>query len=245
MQMGQPEEGSRARIGVVVPGVNTVAEPWFTRVVPAGVSIHFARMLMGNELTPETVIEMDRTDGAKAIHQVASCRPGSIAYGCTASSMVQGLAYDEHLRSEIERDTGARATTAAHAILTALARFGARRISVVSPYTDAVDEMEHHFFEAAGLSILGSANLGIADNFGLASPSPSDLFALALKGWNPEADALVMTCLNTRSHYAVEAIEREIGKPVVTSTTATLWHALRLAGIPDAIQSHGRLLETA
>jgi maleate isomerase len=51
-----------------------------------------------------------------------------------------------------------------------------------------------------------------------------------------------MTCLNTRSHFVAEAMEREIGKPVVTSTTATLWHALRLAGVTDPVPGYGALL---
>ena len=32
-------------------------------------------------------------------------------------------------------------------------------------------------------------------------------------------------------------------RPVITSTQATLWHALRLAGIKDSIKGFGRLLD--
>ena len=34
------------RLGVIVPSVNIVVEAWYPRAVPAGVSVHFARMLM-------------------------------------------------------------------------------------------------------------------------------------------------------------------------------------------------------
>jgi maleate isomerase len=245
MQMNNGiDEGVRARIGVVVPSVNTVVEPWFGRVAPAGVTVHTARMMLAPRLSPESVIEMDRTEGMLAIRQISSCRPASIAYCCTASSVVQGQLYDEHLRHEIENESGARATTATHAILSALNLFGASRVCIVSPYNDEVDAMEHRFFERAGLRILGSANLGIDDTFALASPDAPTLIELARRGWAPEADVLVMTCLNTRSHFVIDAIEKEIHKPVVTSTTATLWHALRLAGIADPIHGYGRLLAT-
>jgi hypothetical protein len=33
---------------------------------------------------------MDREEGVRGIHQIASCRPRAIAYGCTASSVIQG-----------------------------------------------------------------------------------------------------------------------------------------------------------
>lgn len=244
MEAGEEtDEGGRARIGLVLPSINTVVEPWFGRVIPRGVSVHTARMLLGPHLSAENIIKMDETEGAAAITQIASCRPASIAYCCTASSVVQGSAYDEHLRSQITQRTGIKATTATHAILSALNALGARKICVVSPYTDEVDELEHRFFVDAGFDLVGSANLAISDTFNLASPTSSTLLALARRGWRPDADALVITCLNTRSHFVVDAIEREIQKPVVTSTTATLWHALRLAGINDAIAGYGRLLK--
>ena len=34
------------RLGVIVPSVNTVVENWYPKIVPDGVSVHFARMLI-------------------------------------------------------------------------------------------------------------------------------------------------------------------------------------------------------
>src|SRR5690242_7015543 len=93
--------GEHIRLGVIVPSVNSVVEAWYPRVVPEGVSVHFARMLMPAGTSPERIIEMDRTDGVRSIYQLASCRPHAIAYGCTASSIVQGHEFDAHLREEI------------------------------------------------------------------------------------------------------------------------------------------------
>lgn len=235
-------DGHRARIGLIVPSVNTVMEPWAARTLPEGVSLHTARMYMPDALTPEGVCAMDANEGMLAVNQLTNCFPAVVAYGCTASSMIQGLAYDAHLREEISHKVGCPATTAAHAILTALKAVGARRIAAVSPYTKAVDHAEHKFFEAAGLEVVGGACLGIKDNFGLAAPSTEQIMELAREGWKENADALVITCLNLRSHTAIEPLEAELGKPVITSTQATLWHSLRLAGIRDRVAGGGRLL---
>ncbi len=236
-------DGWRARIGLVVPSVNTVMEPWAARVVPEGVSVHTARMYIPPETTKESLIEMDRTDGKGAIRQLSSIFPHVIAYGCTASSIVQGLSYDAHLRAEIEEAWQVPATTAAHAIVTGLQTIGARAISIVSPYTKQVDEAEHRYFESAGFEVLGGAFLGISDGFQLAAPEPGALYQLGLRGCDQGADALVISCLNTRSHAVIPALEQALNKPVITSTQATLWHALRLAGLRDAIPGCGRLLE--
>src|SRR2546427_5748055 len=50
---------------------------------------------------------------------------------------------------------------------------------------------------------------------------------LALDAWDPESDGIIIACLNFRSHPIINRLEARIGKPVVTSTQATLWHVLR------------------
>ena len=230
------------RLGVIVPSVNIVVEDWYPRAVPEGVSVHFARMLLGEGTSPERIVAMDREDGARAIRQLATCRPHALAYGCTASSIIQGHAFDERLRGEITEITGAPATTATHSIFAACGALGMRRVTAISPYPPAVDAAERRFFAAGGIETISYASLGIADGFRLAEPGGEAIFDLALGAWDPTSDGLVAACLNFRSHLAIEAIEARIGKPVVTSTQAVLWHLLRLADVSAPIAGCGRLL---
>ncbi len=230
------------RLGVIVPSVNSVVEAWYPRVLPEGVSVHFARMLMPSGTSPERIVEMDRTDGVHAIEQLASCRPHAIAYGCTASSIVQGHDFDVHVRKEIQRIAGVPGTSATHAIFSACAALGMKRVTAISPYTADIDAAEHAFFAGGGIETVASAHLGISDGFGLAEPEPAAILDLALRTWDPASDGVVIACLNFRSHPIVDELERRVGKPVVTSTQATLWHVLRLAGVTTAIPGYGRLL---
>ena len=232
----------RARLGVVVPSVNTVVEPWFSAASPAGVSVHASRMFMDSVLTAEGVIRMDREEGVRAVRQLTSCRPHAIAYCCTASSILQGLEYDRHLQHEIEQAAGVPATTATQSILEALRVLGIKRIAAVSPYPEAIDRAEHTFFESAGIEVVSSACLGITEGFELASPTLRDIHELALRGWQRGAEALLISCLNLWSQGAVEQLETELGVPVITSTQATFWRLLRIAGIADRIPHYGRLL---
>ncbi|HSV83229.1 MAG TPA: aspartate/glutamate racemase family protein [Ramlibacter sp.] len=233
---------TRARIGVILPSVNTVVEPWFNEVMPKGVSVHATRMLLRNTLTPQELRRMDEVDGECAAVQMASCQPQAVAYCCTASSVVGGLDYDEELRQRLEERVGAPCFTAASAAIDALRAVGATRVAIASPYPTAIDEMEQDFFTSAGFQVVGSANLGISDPFRLADPSPAQIYDLARDAWTTEADALLLTCLNMRGHSVVQILEEELGKPVITSTQATLWKALRMAGIQDAIHGFGHLL---
>src|SRR5712691_10999080 len=196
----------QVRLGVIVPSVNIVVEAWYPQAVPEGVSVPFARMLMPAGTSPERIIEMDRTDGKHAIHQLASCRPHAIAYGCTASSIVQGHEFDAHLREEIREIAGVPATSATHSIFTACTRLGMRRVTAISPYAAAVDAAEHRFFAAGGIETIAGAHLGISDGFRLAEPAPETILDLALGAWDPESDGLIIACLNFRSHPIIDEI---------------------------------------
>lgn len=230
------------RLGVIVPSVNSVVEAWYPRVVPDGVSVHFARMLMPAGTSPERIIEMDRTDGVHSIQQLASCRPHAIAYGCTASSVVQGHAFDAHLREEIRHIAGCPGTSATNSIFEACAKLGLKRVTAISPYPEAIDAAEHRFFAEGGVATIAGAHLGITEGFRLAEPTPEAILDLALGAWDPASDGMIIACLNFRSHPIIDELESHIGKPVVTSTQATLWHVLRLAGIATSIPGYGRLL---
>ena len=232
----------RARIGVILPSVNTVVEPWFSAVCPPGVTVHAARMFLDNKLTPEALMRMDREEGMRGMKQIMSCKPASVAYCCTASSIVQGLEYDGRLNHELNHAAGVPSFTATRGIIEALRAVGAKCIAVCSPYTKVIDDAEHEFFSAAGFDILGSAHLGIADSFNLADPTAGDIFALAQRAWHAAADATLITCLNLNSHWVIDDLERHTGKPVITSTQATLWKLLRAAGVADRISGYGTLL---
>src|SRR5712692_4060465 len=233
---------TEVRLGVIVPSVNSVVEAWYPRVVPEGVSVHFARMLMPAGSSPDRIIEMDRTDGMRAIHQLAGCRPHAIAYGCTASSIVQGHEFDARVREEMRQIVGAPATTATDSIFAACRALGLKRVTAISPYTEAVDAAEHRFFAEGGIETIAGAYLGISDGFRLAEPTPEAILDFALGAWDAKSDGMIIACLNFRSHPIIDELEARTGKPVVTSTQATLWHVLRLAGVDTPIPGYGRLL---
>ena len=238
----RPAHGFRARLGVVVPSVNTVVEPWFSAVSPVGVSIHAARMLLDNALSPDAIVRMDREEGQHAVLQLTSCRPQAIAYCCTASSIVQGLDYDLQLQREIAHRAGVPCTTATQAILEALRVLGVTTIAAASPYADDIDRAEHAFFESAGIHVLSSACLGIRNGFELASPTSAQIIALVQRAYAQGAQAILITCLNLWSHVVVERLEQRFGIPVITSTQATFWRLLRIAGVSDPVTGYGRLL---
>jgi maleate cis-trans isomerase len=56
-----------------------------------------------------------------------------------------------------------------------------------------------------------------------------------------DADAYFISCANIRSIDVIEVLERDLGKPVITSNQAAFWRALRMAGVNDVIPALGSL----
>lgn len=236
------EPTPRARLGVILPGVNSVVEPWYNEVLAPDIFLHATRMLLASEVTAEALQRMDHEEGMGAAKCLASCRPDAIAYCCTASSIVQGVEYDQHLQQELETATGRPCFTAVGAIIEAMKVLKIRRISIASPYSDAIDHAEKQFFEDAGFEVVATANLNISEAFELASPDMAQMYDLCERAWNDESDALLISCLNMNSQRITGLLEHHLGRPVITSTTATLWKLLRSAGLDDWIKGYGRLL---
>jgi maleate isomerase/arylmalonate decarboxylase len=53
---------------------------------------------------------------------------------------------------------------------------------------------------------------------------------------------LLITCTDFPALPLIAPLEAELGVPVVTSNQATLWAALRRAGVHDVVSGAGRLL---
>jgi maleate cis-trans isomerase len=61
----------------------------------------------------------------------------------------------------------------------------------------------------------------------------------------PAAQAVLISGTGLPTAGMLERLERELGKPVISSNQACLWRALRLAGVGEPVTGFGRLLREA
>jgi len=60
-----------------------------------------------------------------------------------------------------------------------------------------------------------------------------------------EAQAIFISCTNFRTLEIIEPLEQKLRKPVVTSTSASMWRMLRRINDPRPVPGAGRLLREA
>jgi len=131
-------------------------------------------------------------------------------------------------------------------VVEALRSFGARRISVATPYPEWNNQKLRAYLEAHGFDVLnvdGEPRAAASGNQGINDQDPESVVEFASRACRPDADALLCSCTAWRSVEAVAAIEGRTGKPVVTSNQSTIWASLRVLGVTQPITGFGRLLE--
>ena len=228
------------RIGLLVPSSNTTVEPEFYRALPRGITLHTARLYL-TRIAPEAILGMveDMETQAKLL---ASADVDVIVLGATAPSFLNGLGYDRELIQKIEAATGRKATTTSTALVEAMRHVGAKRVVLGSAYDERVNGIAKAFLEASGFEVTGVKGLALVDNLVVGRLSADTAYDLALEVNRDDADAIVLACTNWQTMDAIERIERETGKPVISTTQASIWAALRAVGHSEAVEGYGRLL---
>jgi maleate isomerase len=164
-----------------------------------------------------------------------------IAFCCTASTVIMGPNYDMELISKIESETRIPCTTTTRSILKALRQIKARKLSMISPYGKKIEELEINYFSKCGFEILRAKgmDLGVHE---LDKPSPKAIYEFASKEFDHQADCLLISCLNFRAQACIEALEKDLGRPVISSAQAVMWNILRRTGVNETIDGYGSLL---
>jgi maleate isomerase len=229
------------RIGLIILATDHTTEPDFARMVASDeIGIYVSRIHYANPTTPENLRAMkpSLTTGAGLI------LPGepldAILYSCTSASVVIG---DDEVTAAIRKaKPGVQVVTPTGAAVLGLKAFGAKRISVLTPYTRETSRPMADYFAGLGFDIDRFTCLDLTDDREMARVAPSEITAFAEEATDPASDALFISCTALRAAGVAAEIERAIGKPVVTSNLATAWQGLRICGEPTARPELGRLM---
>ena len=230
----------RARIGILFPadGAN---DDDFWRLVPPGVTVHVARTRpLIDDFTVEAYGRLAGEDVESQAELLGLIRPSSVAYACTSGSFIRGVEHDRDIGVRIRRASGAPATTTSTAMVNALRALGLRRVAVATPYPDVINQRLTAFLVTSGFSVENNMGLGL-DDWTINFVPQSDVYHLARKVDTAGAEALFIACTNLRALDVIEPLEKDLAKPVITANQATMWEALRLAGIRERPKGFGTL----
>jgi maleate cis-trans isomerase len=238
-------KGWRARIGFLVPPGNPTLEPEMMQIAPKGVSLHFTRMHAEGPAGTHTGQEernRSQVEGLPAcVKLLAMVSPQVIAMGHTATSYTLGQLRESELVREMEALSGARFITAFGSVHAAFSYLGARRVAYATPYSAEMTARGQQHLETCGLTVVSSGHLANVRN--IYEETSERAYAIARQIDHPNADVIFLSGLGMPTLDALQPLEQDTGKPVISAASAMMWHALRTAGVNCSIKGYGRLLE--
>jgi arylmalonate decarboxylase len=166
----------------------------------------------------------------------------------TSLTFYRGPEFNDYLIREIHKRTGLPTSTMSTAIVDGLREVGAERLAVATAYTKVVNDklkdlLTYHGFDVRSLECFGITEFG----GGAGRKSEAEIIELAIKAHEeaPDADAILISCGGLRTLSVAKPLEERCGLPVISSTPAAFWAAMRLIGESGQLSGYGRLLEQA
>src|SRR3954452_15067387 len=125
------------RIGSLIPCLNTVIEMEFNRILPRHYQVHVGRLRMGP--IDEIGWRMQDADIDYQAELLATAKVELMILAMTAVSYFD-LKYDSTVKARITAASGVQALTGGEITAKAALALGLRRIALLSPYGDALNE---------------------------------------------------------------------------------------------------------
>jgi maleate isomerase len=241
--------GWRKKFGVLGPSTNTVVQPDFDMMRPAGVTNHYSRIFtpdnkaVSNEtfMAGANVINNNVLD---AVRSVMTCSPDYLVMGMSAVTFFGGAKGADEFQARVEREAGVGISIGSHSCTAALKAYGnGRRIAFLTPYYPVANDQVRQYFVDSGFEVVRDICLKCPSWTGIAEVPPEALREKLIELDGKDVDAILQVGTNLSMVRLAAAAELWLGKPVIAINTATYWHALRQNGIADKVQGLGRLLE--
>jgi maleate isomerase len=240
-------KGWRARLGFLIPPGNPTVEPELIAMTPPGVSVHFSRLVArgaagshhGQEERNRSQIE--HIDETAAL--LAMAKPSVMMLAHTATSYTLGRTAEAELLQRLRNQYGIPVATAFGAVVAALNELGVKRVALGTPYNEETTLKGKAHLEGCGFKVVSCARLeNVTDIY---EETPERAYQLGRTVDKPAAQAVFFSGTGMPTIEILETLEQDLGKPVISATSAMMWHALRLAGVRHSISGYGRLLASA
>lgn len=248
----------RARIGVVIPSTNTGVEYDLQKFHFEGVSWHPSRFWIelrnwsdeaessGDDADSvfERFLDIMRGEIPLALRNVMSAEVTHIMLGMSSETYWGGVEGSRIFERQIREHIGDMGLTVGNeATSHALACFGAKRLSVITPHPPIGDIEVRRYFEEVGFDVKKVKGLNCSSATAIAKTPITEVLDAVREVDGDDVDAIVQFGTNLSTLDVFPTLEHQLEKPLIPVNVANIWHSLRACGIEDSVIGRGRLLE--
>lgn len=227
------------RIGLLALATDFNTEQDLRRMLPEGVQVFTNRVTNANPLTLENLRAMapDITRAAAGI--LPGLGVDAMIYGCTSGTAAIG---QENVDAAIHAACpGTPTTNPLLAACAAFEAFGAKRLSVLTPYIEEINGELAQQFVDRGFEVLNISGFAMEDDIAITMIPPEAIATAAEAVCDESADLLFISCTSLRAASVVGELEHQLRKPVICSNQALAWHVLRLMRCQETVEGYGSL----
>lgn len=216
-------------VGLMVPINNTTMEHELLAWLPPGSTCATQRIPRGKGLlTPESLPEYV-AQALKLAVSFADPKVDVVAYGCTAAGFISGPAGDAALQNNLSAITGKNVVTTARSMVLALQEIGATKIALVTPYLDAVNTQLKAFLADGGIEVKRFNSFYAQNTDELGRIEAHQVAKLARETMGDDCEAMFIGCSQLPTCEILGDLEREFGRPALSSIQVTARRAQRAA----------------
>ncbi|MEF9904095.1 maleate cis-trans isomerase family protein [Streptomyces sp. P9-A2] len=219
-------------LGFLYPGHSAEDDyPRIEQLLGSDVRVDLVHTEIGEDAhRADALLEMGAADRlAAGLQELRLTGADAVVWACTSGSFVRGWEGAHEQVRALARTAGLPASSTSFAFVHAAREIGARRVAVGATYPDDVATLFAEFLAAGGVEVTAVTSSGVITAAEVGTWGEAELFALARAADHPDAQALLLpdTALHTAAH--LPALEKELGKPVLTANQVSVWEGLRLA----------------
>jgi len=245
--VGDKSYGWRARIGNISPTACAEIFPYeFYLAAPEGVTVAMANLVI-RDARQSAEVEASWARFDTAIEDLKQTHVDHLTLSGAPLVLAKGVARHAELLEYLRDRAGVPVSTSPRSFADGLKHLDAAKLAVATSFIPAHNELVKAFLLSEGFEVLGIDSLDTGmTSIEKAMLSPSQVFDhvrnVARK--YQRADAVLITSSAWPTLTAIQALEDDLGKPVVSSSLGQIWDPLRTLGIKCKIDGFGALLRT-
>ena len=230
-----------SRIGLVALSTDFSIEKDFNSIfLNLPIDLFVNRLPFYNPLTDKNLIKMTEKLTEVTENILPNQTLDTVAYGCTSGTIAAGV--DEITNKIQSAKPNCKVTTPITSAVNALKHLNLKKISVFTPYPQAINEKVINYFKNEGFDIQSFASFNLESDLDIGKIDPKYLLEVLTKMDTVDAEALFISCTALPAFEIIQELENKIKKIVLSSNQTLIWDSIRSVGYNSSIEGYGKLL---
>ena len=238
----QFKDNTNPRIGLVALSTDFSIERDFNSIfLNLPIDLFVNRLPFYNPLTDKNLVKMTEKLTEVTENILPNQTLDAVAYGCTSGTIVAGV--DQIINKIQSAKPNCKVITPITSAVNALKHLNLKKISVFTPYPQAINEKVINYFKNEGFDIQSFASFNLESDLDIGKIDPKYLLEVLTKMDTIDAEALFISCTALPALEIIQELENKIKKIVLSSNQVLIWDSIRSVGYNSSIEGYGKLLK--